>query len=113
MRDLFYLSETQFNRIKPYFPLSHGVARVDDLRVISVVPTSITRETYPLNLVDRYGGKVLIKVNLKTNDLKQVATQVAKLNKQYQSTRASLRHNPERSPQVFVNRQSSLLLSMD
>jgi hypothetical protein len=24
MRDLFYLSETQFNRIKPYFPLSMG-----------------------------------------------------------------------------------------
>ncbi|MCC2682237.1 MAG: transposase, partial [Nitrosospira multiformis] len=35
MRDLFYLSETQFNRIKPCFPLSHGVPRVDDLRVIS------------------------------------------------------------------------------
>jgi transposase len=35
MRDLFYLSETQFNRIKRYFPLSHGVPRVDDLRVIS------------------------------------------------------------------------------
>ena len=35
MRDLFYLSATQFNRIKPYFPLSHGVPRVDDLRVIS------------------------------------------------------------------------------
>lgn len=36
MRDLFYLSETQFSRIKPYFPLSHGVPRVDDLRVIAV-----------------------------------------------------------------------------
>jgi transposase len=35
MRDLFYLSATQFSRIKPYFPLSHGVPRVDDLRVIS------------------------------------------------------------------------------
>ena len=35
MRDLFYLSKTQFNRIKPYFPLSHGVPRVDDLRVIN------------------------------------------------------------------------------
>ena len=35
MRDLFYLSKTQFNRIKPYFPLSHLVPRVDDLRVIS------------------------------------------------------------------------------
>jgi len=35
MSDLFMLSEKQFNRIKPYFPLSHGVARVDDWRVIS------------------------------------------------------------------------------
>jgi transposase len=35
MSDLFMLSEKQFNRIKPYFPLSHGVARVDDLRVLS------------------------------------------------------------------------------
>ncbi len=35
MRDLLMLSKTPFNRIKPYFPLSHGVPRVDDLRVIS------------------------------------------------------------------------------
>ena len=35
MRDLFLLSRKQFNRIKPYFPLSHGVPRVDDQRVIS------------------------------------------------------------------------------
>ena len=35
MSDLLMLSKTQFNRIKPYFPLSHGVPRVDDLRVIS------------------------------------------------------------------------------
>ena len=35
MSDLFYLSRSQFNLIKPYFPLAHGVSRVDDLRVIS------------------------------------------------------------------------------
>ena len=35
MTDLFWLSHDQFDRIKPYFPLSHGVPRVDDLRVIS------------------------------------------------------------------------------
>jgi putative transposase len=35
MTRLFLLSKSQFNRIKPYFPLSHGVARVDDVRVIS------------------------------------------------------------------------------
>ena len=38
MSDLFMLSEKQFNRIKPYFPLSHGVPRVDDLRVITGKP---------------------------------------------------------------------------
>lgn len=35
MSTLFYLSPEQLERIKPYFPLSHGVPRVDDLRVIS------------------------------------------------------------------------------
>ena len=35
MRDLLMLSEAQMRRIEPYFPLSHGVARVDDRRVLS------------------------------------------------------------------------------
>lgn len=35
MSDLFLLSERQMARISPYFPLSHGVARVDDQRVVS------------------------------------------------------------------------------
>ena len=35
MDGLFLLSPCQLNRIKPYFPLSHGVPRVDDLRVVS------------------------------------------------------------------------------
>ena len=35
MVDLFLLSEAQMRRIEPYFPLSHGIARVDDRRVIS------------------------------------------------------------------------------
>ena len=35
MRKLFYLSEKQMEEIRPYFPLSHGKPRVDDLRVIS------------------------------------------------------------------------------
>ncbi|VFU10545.1 transposase [Methylocella tundrae] len=35
MSDLFWLSPAQMRRIEPYFPLSHGVARVDDRRVIS------------------------------------------------------------------------------
>jgi len=35
MRDLFWLSEEQLSKIKPYFPLSHGVPRVDDRKVVS------------------------------------------------------------------------------
>ena len=35
MSNLFWLSEVQMRRIEPCFPLSHGVPRVDDRRVIS------------------------------------------------------------------------------
>ena len=35
MSDLFWLSKAQMRRIEPYFPLSHGVPRVDDRRVVS------------------------------------------------------------------------------
>ena len=34
MDDLFLLSEVQMRRIEPFFPLSHGIPRVDDRRVI-------------------------------------------------------------------------------
>ena len=35
MNDLIWLSEAQMRQIEPYFPLSHGVPRVDDRRVLS------------------------------------------------------------------------------
>ena len=35
MSQLFYLSIEQLERIKPFFPRSHGISRVDDLRVLS------------------------------------------------------------------------------
>jgi len=35
MSDLFWLSEQQLMKIEPYFPLAHGVPRVDDRRVVS------------------------------------------------------------------------------
>ena len=35
MDDSFWLSEAQMARIEPFFPLSHGIARVDDRRVLS------------------------------------------------------------------------------
>ena len=35
MSDLIWLSEAQMRRIEPYFPLPHGVPRVDDRRALS------------------------------------------------------------------------------
>jgi len=35
MSDLFWLSKQQLARIESYFPLAHGVPRVDDRRVVS------------------------------------------------------------------------------
>jgi len=35
MSDLFWLSEHQLAKVEPYFPLPHGVPRVDDRRVVS------------------------------------------------------------------------------
>ncbi len=35
MSDMFLLTQQQLNGITPYFPVSHGVPRVDDRRVIS------------------------------------------------------------------------------
>jgi putative transposase len=35
MSDLIWLSDAQMRVIEPYFPLSHGLPRVDDRRVIS------------------------------------------------------------------------------
>ena len=35
MSEVFLLSERQMERIEPFFPLAHGVPRVDDRRVLS------------------------------------------------------------------------------
>ena len=35
MSNLYWLTEDQMERLRPYFPKSHGVPRVDDRRVLS------------------------------------------------------------------------------
>lgn len=35
MSDLFWLTEDQMSRLRPFFPRSHGKPRVDDRRVLS------------------------------------------------------------------------------
>jgi transposase len=43
VNDLFWLTPAQLNRIKAHFPLSHGIPRVDDRRVISGIIHVIKR----------------------------------------------------------------------
>jgi putative transposase len=37
MTVLFLLSRVQMRRIERYFPLTHGIARVDDRRIVSAI----------------------------------------------------------------------------
>ena len=45
MSDLCRLSEAQMRRIEPYFPLSHGVPRVGDRRIVSGIIFVIRNST--------------------------------------------------------------------
>ena len=55
MRTLFYLSESQLERIKPFFPRSHGVPRVDDRRVVSGIIYVIKHGLQWKDAPDEYG----------------------------------------------------------
>jgi transposase len=37
MSDLYWLTDEQMDRLRPYFPKSHGKPRVDDRRVSGIV----------------------------------------------------------------------------
>ena len=55
MRTLFYLSESQLERIKPFFPRSHGAPRVDDRRVVSGIIYVIKHGLQWKDAPDEYG----------------------------------------------------------
>jgi transposase len=58
MSDLFWLSKAQMRRIEPYFPLSHGIPRVDDRRVVSGIIFVIKNGLrYPRRFVRRGPGR--------------------------------------------------------
>ncbi len=52
----------------------------------------------PKDLLHRYHGATHVKVNLKTSDPALIAKRVRELNRQYESTWAALRGNPELKP---------------
>jgi transposase len=45
----FLLSEAQMRQIEPFFPLSHGVPRVDDRRIVSGI-IYVIKHGLPLGL---------------------------------------------------------------
>lgn len=55
MRTLFYLSESQMERISPFFPRSHGIPRADDRHVVSgilyVIKHGLQWKVLPRNMV--------------------------------------------------------------
>ena len=55
MRTLFYLFESQLERIKPFFPCSHGAPRVDDRRVVSDIIYVIKHGLQCKDVPDEYG----------------------------------------------------------
>ena len=55
MNNLFLLSETQLRMIEPYFPLSHGIPRVDDRRVLSGIIFVIRNGLRWRDAPDAYG----------------------------------------------------------
>ena len=52
---LLYLSESQLERIKPFFPRSHGAPRVDDRRVASGIIYVIKHGLQWQDAPDEYG----------------------------------------------------------
>ena len=55
MSDLFWLSREQLAKIEPYFPLAHGVPRVDDRRVVSGIIFVIKNGLRWRDAPSRYG----------------------------------------------------------
>lgn len=55
MRTLFYLSESQMERISPFFPRSHGIPRADGRHVVSgilyVIKLDFSGRMLPRNMV--------------------------------------------------------------
>ena len=61
MSQLFYLSAEQLEHIKPFFPLSHGIPRVDDLKVINTGKEPVDAM---VTVVDEAGGAAVMSTTV-------------------------------------------------
>lgn len=59
--DHYWLSETQLERIKSYFPRSHGVPRVDDRRVLSGIIHVLKRDLQWRDIPDWWLAAILCR----------------------------------------------------
>jgi len=80
MGDLFLLSERQMARISPHFPLSHGVARVDDRRVVSGIVYVIRNRLQWKDAPRGYGPHKTLDLVMMSIDLSNVNTISAAIN---------------------------------
>lgn len=55
MRELYWMSETQYERIKRHLPYSHGVKRVDDIKVLSGIIFVLKRGLQWRDATKEYG----------------------------------------------------------
>ena len=53
MTEMILLSDAQMARISPFFPLSHGIPRVDDRRVISGIINGHSPDTSSTMVANR------------------------------------------------------------
>lgn len=62
MSDLFWFSDPQLAKIERYFPLAHGVPRVDDLRVVSGIIFVIRNDLYWRDAPSDYGPHKILYI---------------------------------------------------
>ena len=55
MNNLFWLSNAQMERLRPYFPKSHGMPRVDDRRVLIGIYWRLRTGSPWADIPERYG----------------------------------------------------------
>lgn len=89
MSDLFWLTPSQLGRNRPYFPLAHGIPRVDDRRVVSGIIYVLKLRLHPLHAGRRGEG-----------EMDTVSVPARKVLAKYtrQLIQQELKHNPAGGP---------------
>ncbi|ARC35481.1 hypothetical protein A6J80_02980 [Paracoccus yeei] len=74
MSNLYWLSDAQMERLKPFFPKSHGKPRVDDRRVLIMVGLAAESADHKTIMIDA----TYLKAHRTASSLRAWAAQVAR-----------------------------------